>query len=82
MTPMRSIRAKCLDCCCGSALEVRLCPAADCPLYPYRMGHRPRQYQDTHQGANEGKTADSPAFSGKEKAPRVNADQSTTQGTP
>jgi hypothetical protein len=24
---------------CGSVKEVRLCPATDCPLYPYRLGH-------------------------------------------
>ena len=82
MTPMRSIRAKCLDCCCGSPMEVRLCPAADCPLYPYRMGHRPKQYQDITKEANEEKTEDSPIFLDKERAPRVNADQRTTQGTP
>ena len=41
MTPMKAIRAKCLDCCCGSRKEARLCPASDCPLHPYRMGHRP-----------------------------------------
>ena len=41
LTPMKAIRAKCLDCCCGQRNEVRLCPCADCPLYPYRMGHRP-----------------------------------------
>lgn len=82
MTPIRSIRAKCLDCCCGSALEVRLCPAADCSLYPYRMGHRPKQYQDINKEANEEKTEDSPVFFVKERAPRVNADQSNTHGTP
>lgn len=42
MTPMKAIRAKCLDCCCGQVQEVRLCPCADCPLYPYRMGRRPK----------------------------------------
>ena len=41
MTPMKAIREKCLDCCCGSAQEVRLCPAQKCPLWPYRMGKRP-----------------------------------------
>lgn len=30
MTPVKAIRAKCLDCCCGSTKEVRLarCMAA------------------------------------------------------
>ena len=42
-SPLRAIRAKCLDCCLGSKDEVRLCPATDCPLYPYRMGKNPRR---------------------------------------
>lgn len=43
LTPMKAIRAKCLDCCCGSANEVRLCPAQDCPLWGYRSGHNPNR---------------------------------------
>ena len=42
LTPVKAIRAKCLDCCCNQRLEVRLCPAKDCSLWPYRMGHRPQ----------------------------------------
>jgi hypothetical protein len=41
MTPMKAIRAKCLDCCCGQSNEVRLCPISDCSLWPYRDGHNP-----------------------------------------
>lgn len=41
-TPIKSIRSYCLSCCCNSAGEVRHCPSDDCPLYPYRMGHRPK----------------------------------------
>lgn len=40
-TPVKSIQAKCLDCCGNSAIEVRLCTVKKCPLYGYRMGHRP-----------------------------------------
>lgn len=47
LTPIKSIRAKCLDCCCGSSSEVRRCAAKNCPLYPYRMGHRPKLDTDT-----------------------------------
>jgi len=43
MTPMKAIRAKCLDCSCGQLKEVRECPITRCPLYPYRMGKRPKQ---------------------------------------
>lgn len=40
-TPVKSIRAKCLDCCGNNASEVRLCTVKKCPLSRYRMGHRP-----------------------------------------
>lgn len=40
-TPLKAMRAKCLDCCCGSAQEVSLCTIPDCPLYPYRFGKSP-----------------------------------------
>lgn len=35
----KAIRAKCLDCCCYQANEVKLCPCKDCPLWCYRLGH-------------------------------------------
>ena len=38
---LKAIRAKCLDCCMGQSNEVKLCPVADCPLYPYRFGKDP-----------------------------------------
>ena len=41
-TPLRAIRAKCLDCTDGQPKEVRFCPATDCPLYPFRFGKSPR----------------------------------------
>lgn len=47
MTPMKAIRAKCMDCCAGQIVEVRLCPVTDCPLYVYRMGHRPPKDEGT-----------------------------------
>ena len=43
LTPLKAIRAKCLDCCCGQYSEVKLCPVKDCPLYPYRDGHNPNR---------------------------------------
>lgn len=39
--PVKVLRLKCLDCCCGSAKEVALCPAEDCPLWPWRFGRNP-----------------------------------------
>jgi len=43
LTPMKAIRRKCLDCCNGQVVEVRLCAINKCPLYQYRMGHRPKE---------------------------------------
>ena len=42
-TPIKAIRVKCLDCCCNQPQEVRLCIDEECPLWEYRMGHRPKE---------------------------------------
>ena len=47
-TPIKAIRAKCLDCCCGSSMEVKSCtkgPQAKhpCSLFPYRLGTDPKR---------------------------------------
>lgn len=39
--PLKGIREKCIDCCCGETSEVRKCVAVDCPLWPFRMGRNP-----------------------------------------
>lgn len=61
MTPMKAIRAKCLD-CCGTSHEVRFCTIEKCPLYPYRFGKRPKGYEDTTPDANEAEPLDSPVL--------------------
>lgn len=38
LSPLKSIRAFCLDCVGGSSNEVKLCPSKRCALYPYRFG--------------------------------------------
>ena len=40
-SPLKAIRAKCLECCCGSAYEVKNCTIHDCNLYPFRLGSNP-----------------------------------------
>lgn len=42
LTPVRAIRANCLECCCRSPKAVRECHLCDCPLWPYRLGKRPK----------------------------------------
>lgn len=41
LTPVKAIRAKCLDCTANQIVEVRNCTIKTCALWPYRMGHRP-----------------------------------------
>lgn len=43
MTPMKAIRAKCLDCCGGQYSEVKMCPCTNCPLYDFRLGKNPNR---------------------------------------
>ena len=53
-SPIKAIRAKCLDCCCGQANEVKLCTCKDCPLYAFRFGKNPyhtRQYTEEQRQA-------------------------------
>ncbi len=38
MSPIKAIRARCLDCCAGQIQEVRYCTARKCPSWPFRMG--------------------------------------------
>ena len=63
LTPIKSIRAKCLDCCCGAPSDVRLCSAKSYPLYPYRMGHRPKMGTDTPEVLDGENTELPPHFS-------------------
>lgn len=42
-SPLKAIRAKCLDCCCMQPSEVKECSVKTCPLYPFRMGHNPNR---------------------------------------
>jgi hypothetical protein len=38
---LKSVRAKCLDCCCYQVGEIAKCTAVGCPLWPLRMGSNP-----------------------------------------
>ncbi len=38
LTPLKAIRAKCIDCSVNQPKEVRLCPSDDCPLFQKRFG--------------------------------------------
>jgi hypothetical protein len=42
-SPLRAIRAKCLDCSGGNKAEVRRCVVTQCALYPFRLGRNPNR---------------------------------------
>jgi hypothetical protein len=56
LTPLKAIRVKCRECCNWSLREVRLCTCTKCPLYPYRMGHRPKEEDLPTEETNGEKT--------------------------
>ncbi len=41
LSPLKAIRAKCLECAGGKPSVVRNCESVDCPLHNLRMGHNP-----------------------------------------
>ena len=40
-SPIKAIRAKCIECSGGSMTEARLCHLTHCALWAFRMGHNP-----------------------------------------
>ena len=60
LTPVKAIRAKCLDCCCGHPSEVRICTAKNCSLFPYRMGKRPKTGRNTLENETAENAQESP----------------------
>lgn len=72
ITPMKAIRLKCLNCCCGSSHEVKLCPCTKCPLYPFREGRNPfvakREYTDEQKQAIKERLANSRLLAAREKS--------------
>ena len=45
--PVKVIRAKCLECCCGQVKEVENCAAIACPLHEWRFGKNPFRKKTT-----------------------------------
>jgi hypothetical protein len=68
ITRGKAIRLKCLDCCCGSASEVRRCESRKCPLWRFRMGRE--VLEDSEEDAAEfeaGQTGQAPAHPKREQ---------------
>ncbi len=45
LTPIKAMRAKCMDCTCNQPKEIRECGITNCSLWPYRMGKRPKKHK-------------------------------------
>jgi len=43
LTPLKAVRAKCLECSANQPKEVKLCTIEDCPLFFYRLGKNPNR---------------------------------------
>lgn len=41
ITPMKTIRLKCLDCTGNQPLQIKACPCLECPLWKFRLGLHP-----------------------------------------
>lgn len=48
-SPLKAIKAFCIECNCGQASEVPRCPCTDCPLYEFRRGKNPYRKQASEE---------------------------------
>lgn len=75
ITPLRAIRAKCLDCCCGSPAEVSDCPCVDCSLYQFRFGKNPNvKLSDEERERRSRMARENLAFTNNVRGAKVVAD--------
>ena len=72
ISPLKAIRLKCLDCCCGSSNEVKLCSLERCPLYPFREGHNPfiekQEWTEERKAAQRARFAQNVRVTAREKS--------------
>jgi hypothetical protein len=47
MSPLKALRARCIDCCADQPSEVRLCTAVAWASWPFRMGANPWRKEAT-----------------------------------
>ena len=75
ITPLKAIRLKCLDCCCGSSNEVSECPCVDCSLYPFRFGKNPNvKLSDEERERRSRMARENLAFTNNVRGAKVVAD--------
>ena len=55
MSPLKALRLRCIDCSAGSSLEVRLCTAASCPAWPFRLSRNPWRAPASEERRQQGR---------------------------
>ena len=80
MNPLKAIRKNCLDCCCDSPHEVRLCHLDHCDLHPFRFGKNP--YRQPRNYTPEQKEALAAQLKANLKKPRLPAETKPDAATP
>jgi len=53
-SPLRAIRAQCVECLGGMVQEIANCPTKWCSLYRFRMGKLPKDGQKQQLGYEDG----------------------------
>ena len=79
LSPLKAIRAKCLDCSVYQYSEISNCNISDCPLYPYRMGKNPNRKGIGNSSAFTKKVGVETAVSLAASAVNVNASSARFQ---
>lgn len=60
LTPIQAIKQKCkVWCCVGDTKSWKYCTITNCPLYPYRLGKRPKKIQDSPIDSSKNEVIDS-----------------------
>ena len=72
-TPLRSIRAKCIE-CAGSTRAATRCENEGCPLYPYRTGRDPAR-----AGCGPALSSESAKILRRHRGRAVSCEKRTTQ---
>jgi hypothetical protein len=65
-SPLPAIRLFCLTCLGGNRNAIIACTAPDCPLFPFRMGRRPKISEDSTEISQD--CIESPVLKPKRKA--------------
>lgn len=85
MSPLKALRLRCLDCCCGQPAEVRLCTAVACPSWPFRMGRNPWRgevSEERREAARRNLATSRARMAAQSENPGTGPGENATEGVP